>query len=113
MTLTGSELQIHSKDFRVQEGKWMRLRKWPTRIKPVYESKEQYQELLTAHVRELSALQHLHYASNRYAMLLIFQVMDAAGKDGASGTSYPGSISKEPDVQFQTTVSQGTGARFS
>jgi PPK2 family polyphosphate:nucleotide phosphotransferase len=31
----------------------------------------------------LSKLQHLHYASNRYALLLIFQGMDAAGKDGA------------------------------
>jgi PPK2 family polyphosphate:nucleotide phosphotransferase len=34
-------------------------------------------------VKELTELQRLHYASNRYAMLLIFQAMDAAGKDGA------------------------------
>ena len=34
-------------------------------------------------MEELSSLQRLHYASNRYAMLLIFQGMDAAGKDGA------------------------------
>ena len=33
--------------------------------------------------RSLSALQELLYASNRYAILLIFQAMDAAGKDGA------------------------------
>jgi len=38
---------------------------------------------LKKHVEELSALQQLHYASNRYALLLIFQGMDAAGKDGA------------------------------
>ena len=31
----------------------------------------------------MSALQHLYYASDRYAMLLVFQGMDAAGKDGA------------------------------
>ena len=31
----------------------------------------------------MSSLQQLHYASNRYALLLIFQGMDAAGKDGA------------------------------
>jgi PPK2 family polyphosphate:nucleotide phosphotransferase len=43
----------------------------------------QYQKLLEEHVEELSSLQHLHYASNRYALLLIFQGMDAAGKDGA------------------------------
>ena len=48
-----------------------------------YKSKKQYQKLLEEHVEELSSLQHLHYASNRYALLLIFQAMDAAGKDGA------------------------------
>ena len=40
-------------------------------------------KLLEEHVAQLSALQQLHYASNRYAVLLIFQAMDAAGKDGA------------------------------
>ncbi|HUW50361.1 MAG TPA: ADP-polyphosphate phosphotransferase, partial [Sulfuricella sp.] len=65
------------------EGENVKLKKWPTLVKPVYQSKEQYQELLEEQVAELSALQRLHYASNRYAVLLIFQAMDAAGKDGA------------------------------
>ena len=52
-------------------------------MKPYCKSKEQYQQLLEEHVEELSSLQRLHYASNRYALLLIFQGMDAAGKDGA------------------------------
>ena len=52
-------------------------------VKPFCKSKKQYQKLLGEHVEELSSLQHLHYASNRYALLLIFQGMDAAGKDGA------------------------------
>ncbi len=64
-------------------GKKVKLSKWPTLVKPVYKSKEQYQELLASHVEKLSSLQHLHYASNRYALLLIFQGMDAGGKDGA------------------------------
>jgi len=76
-------MNIHSEDFRVEPGEKVRLGKWPTIVKPVYRSKEQYKELLGAHVAELSALQQLHYASNRYAVLLIFQAMDAAGKDGA------------------------------
>jgi len=76
-------MKISSKDFRVQEGDEVDLKKWPTTVKPVYKSKEQYQKLLEEHVAQLSALQHLHYASNRYAVLLIFQAMDAAGKDGA------------------------------
>jgi PPK2 family polyphosphate:nucleotide phosphotransferase len=76
-------MKINSKNFRVKEGAEVRLVKWPTRIKPVYKSKEQYQKLLREHVEKLSALQELHYASNQYAILLIFQAMDTAGKDGA------------------------------
>jgi PPK2 family polyphosphate:nucleotide phosphotransferase len=76
-------MQIDSSDFRVKEGDAVNLRKWPTRAKPVYDSKENYRKLLEDHVARLSALQELHYASNRHAVLLIFQAMDAAGKDGA------------------------------
>jgi len=76
-------MKIKAKDFRVQQGDEVNLKKWPTLVEPVYQSKAQYKELLDAQVSELSALQHLHYASNRYAVLLIFQAMDAAGKDGA------------------------------
>ena len=52
-------------------------------VEPVYKSKKQYKKLLDDHVGQLSALQQLLYASNRHAVLLIFQAMDAAGKDGA------------------------------
>lgn len=76
-------MKVSAKDFRVKEGDKVNLRKWPTSVDPVYTSKEHYKELLAEHVARLSALQHLHYASNRYAVLLIFQAMDAAGKDGA------------------------------
>ena len=76
-------MKIHSKDFRVREGDEVSLKKWPTSIDPVYKSKTQYQELLAHHVAQLSSQQQLLYASNRHAILLIFQAMDAAGKDGA------------------------------
>jgi PPK2 family polyphosphate:nucleotide phosphotransferase len=76
-------MKIDSKDFRVGSGKKVSLSEWPTTIKPICGSKKQYQKLLEEHVAELSSLQQLHYASNRYALLLIFQGMDAAGKDGA------------------------------
>jgi PPK2 family polyphosphate:nucleotide phosphotransferase len=76
-------MKIKLKDFRVKEGDKVKLKKWPTRIEDVYQSKDRYRELLEAQVAELSALQQLLYASNRYAVLLIFQAMDAAGKDGA------------------------------
>ena len=76
-------MKINSKDFRVRKGDEVNLKKWPTTVEPVYESKEHYHKLLGEHVAQLSALQQLLYASNRYAVLLIFQAMDAAGKDGA------------------------------
>ncbi|MBE0621446.1 MAG: polyphosphate kinase 2 family protein [Burkholderiales bacterium] len=76
-------MKIKPADFRVPAGKKVDLQKWPTRVKPVYKSKKAYAKLLQQQVEELSALQRLHYASNRYAVLLIFQAMDAAGKDGA------------------------------
>jgi PPK2 family polyphosphate:nucleotide phosphotransferase len=76
-------MKIDSKDFRVRPEKKVKLKEWPTIVKPFCKSKKRYQKLLGEHVEELSLLQHLHYASNRYALLLIFQGMDAGGKDGA------------------------------
>jgi PPK2 family polyphosphate:nucleotide phosphotransferase len=76
-------MKIKPDDFRVREGETVDLAKRKTLTKPVYRSKGQYAKLLAAHVEALSALQELHYASNRHALLLIFQAMDAAGKDGA------------------------------
>jgi PPK2 family polyphosphate:nucleotide phosphotransferase len=76
-------MHIKSADFRVNEGAKVDLKKWPTRVSPSYKTSRQYKDLLAAHVQELSAQQELLYASNSYALLLIFQAMDAAGKDGA------------------------------
>ena len=76
-------MKIDPEDFRVREGDKVKLKKWPTVVKPVYRSKKDYEKLLAEHVAQLSALQQLQYASNTYALLLIFQAMDAAGKDGA------------------------------
>jgi PPK2 family polyphosphate:nucleotide phosphotransferase len=76
-------MKINPKYFRVKEGKKVNLKTWPTLVNPFYKSKEQYHKLLGEQVVELSMLQQLHYAANRHAVLLIFQAMDAAGKDGA------------------------------
>jgi PPK2 family polyphosphate:nucleotide phosphotransferase len=77
------KMKINSKDFRVRPGEKVKLSEWPTMMKPFFKSKKRYQKLLGEHAEELGALQQLHYESNRYALLLIFQGMDAAGKDGA------------------------------
>ena len=74
---------IDSNHFRVRPADKVKLKDWPTSVKPFGKSKKEYKKLLEAHVEELSALQRLHYASNRHALLIVFQGMDAAGKDGA------------------------------
>jgi PPK2 family polyphosphate:nucleotide phosphotransferase len=76
-------MKIHTKDFRVPEQDEVDLGKWRTTVDSVYKSKKQYHKMLEDHVAQLSSQQQLLYASNRYAVLLIFQAMDAAGKDGS------------------------------
>ncbi|NLP64716.1 ADP-polyphosphate phosphotransferase [Paraburkholderia sacchari] len=75
-------MKISSGDFRVHEGVAVDLNRWPTITTPVYKSKDQYHVMLAEHIGQLSALQSVLYADNRYAVLFIFQAMDAAGKDG-------------------------------
>lgn len=113
-------MKTRSNDFRVKEGEKVRLEKWPTRVEAVYRSRKNYSKILKKQVKELSELQHLHYASNRYALLLIFQAMDAAGKDGAirhvmSGVNpqgcqvfsfkHPSATELEHDFLWRTTQS--------
>ena len=75
--------RINAEAFRVQPGSHVRLSKWPTRVDPVYRSADHYKELLADHIGRLSDLQSRHYAANQHSLLVIFQAMDAAGKDGA------------------------------
>ncbi len=75
--------RIHGEPYRVQPGSRVDLKTWPTRVKPVYRSKRDYKALLRAHVEELDDLQSRLYAVDQSALLIIFQAMDAAGKDGA------------------------------
>jgi PPK2 family polyphosphate:nucleotide phosphotransferase len=75
-------MEINSEAFLVQPGEKLKLHTQQTRINPFYKSKEHYQEILDKHTEKLSELQSLIYSHNRYSILLIFQAMDAAGKDG-------------------------------
>jgi PPK2 family polyphosphate:nucleotide phosphotransferase len=76
-------MKIDSDDFRVRHNQNVDLNKWPTDIKPYYDSKKQFKKTLRKRIDAMSDLQSLLYAANRYAVLLIFQAMDAAGKDSA------------------------------
>lgn len=75
-------MKIDVEKFRIREGSKVRLKDWPTRVKPLYASKSKYEALLASHVDKLQELQSLLYAHNRYALLLVFQAMDTGGKDG-------------------------------
>jgi len=66
----------------IRKGEQVSLDKRPTLVEPMYRSKKEYKTMLADHVAQLSKLQQVHYADNRYSVLLIFQAMDAAGKDG-------------------------------
>ena len=76
-------MKINSVDYLVRPGKKVKLDKWPTIVKSVYKSKDEYKQLLGEHIEKLSSLQNLLYAHNKYSVLLIFQSMDAAGKDSS------------------------------
>jgi PPK2 family polyphosphate:nucleotide phosphotransferase len=76
-------MKIDSEKFRAAEGKKIKLDDWPTKVEPVYRSKKDYQKLLEDHIAELGEQQKRLYASNSHALLIIFQAMDTAGKDGA------------------------------
>ena len=76
-------MKINSKDFLVRPEEKVKLHKRPTNLPPICKSKEQSKKLLGEHIEELSLLQNLLYADNRYSLLLIFQSMDAAGKDSS------------------------------
>jgi PPK2 family polyphosphate:nucleotide phosphotransferase len=75
-------MKIKTKEFYVNEGEVVNLKKWPTFVKSLQLSQKEYQSVLEKHISELSRLQNLHYAANRNALLLVFQGMDSAGKDG-------------------------------
>ena len=76
-------MKIETKDFRVREGKNVNLKKWPTKVMPYYDSKKHCKKILRERIEKLSDLQTILYASDNFSLLLIFQAMDAAGKDSA------------------------------
>jgi len=67
---------------RIAPGESVDLNQRPTSIKPLYVDKIEYKALLKANVRRLSDMQERFFADDRHALLIIFQAMDTAGKDG-------------------------------
>jgi PPK2 family polyphosphate:nucleotide phosphotransferase len=76
-------MKIDAREFKVRKGEKVNLKKRPTKVAPFFDSKQEYKTLLEKHKDKLTELQRMLYASNQHSLLLIFQAMDAAGKDGA------------------------------
>jgi PPK2 family polyphosphate:nucleotide phosphotransferase len=72
------------KDYiEIDSKKKVNLKKLPTQIKPRYRDGKEYQALLNANRSILEESQVLLYSNHARSMLIIFQGMDTAGKDGA------------------------------
>lgn len=74
--------KIKTRRFRVSDDEKVRLKSWPTRAERTYRDPRHYRVLLDKHVEALSDLQMKFFADGRFSLLLVFQAMDAAGKDG-------------------------------
>ena len=68
--------------FKVTKGKNFRLKDWDPSDTLKFNDKEQAEKILADGVERIAKLQDKLYADNRWSLLLIFQAMDAAGKDG-------------------------------
>jgi len=75
-----SKLSSHC---QINHGKNFRLKDFDPRATTGIHGKEHAEELLKKGIAEMAELQDMLYAQDRWAVLLIFQAMDAAGKDGA------------------------------
>lgn len=120
-------MPIDTSPYRIKENSKVNLKRLPTLVDPVYKSKRQYEQLLDKHVSEMSRMQEILYADDTYSMLLIFQAMDAAGKDGTirhvmSGINpqgcqvfsfkHPSPIELDHDFLWRTTLCLPERGRF-
>jgi len=75
-------MKIDVSKFRVKPGAKVKLKDLPTKTKSVCGSEDEYKQLMEQHVKQLAKLQEVLYGANKYAVLLVLQGMDTAGKDG-------------------------------
>lgn len=74
--------KVNPNDFRYDGSKEFKIKELDTKIPEIYKDKNDYKNILEGNADELDELQSLMYAHDRYGLLVIFQAMDAAGKDG-------------------------------
>ena len=74
---------MNTNDFLVREGDVVDLKKYPTILPDNGVTKKEAKKDLQKNLERMAELQDLLYAHNKYGLLIIFQAMDAAGKDSA------------------------------
>ncbi len=67
--------------YRVESGKDFKLKDFKTGDTGQFKNKKEAKLAMRENIEELKLLQEKLYAQNKYAVLIIFQAMDAAGKD--------------------------------
>ncbi len=75
------KLELDLTQFRHSGEKEFRIADAATQLAPLYKNKKDYKKQLKSYRSEINALQNTMYAHNRYGALILFQAMDAAGKD--------------------------------
>jgi PPK2 family polyphosphate:nucleotide phosphotransferase len=75
-------MELDTSAYRIKQGEQVDLDARPTLVDPLYAGKSDYKDLLKANVKRLSDLQERFYAADKHALLIVFQAMDTAGKDG-------------------------------
>jgi PPK2 family polyphosphate:nucleotide phosphotransferase len=80
---------IDTSRFRAKAGKFV-LQDFATRVAPLYKSKQRQAAMLTQYTTQLSELQQKLYAQNTHSLLVVFQAMDAAGKDSTIAHVFSG-----------------------
>jgi polyphosphate kinase 2 (PPK2 family) len=73
---------INLDEYLAKPGKKIKLKSYSTSTKNKPLEKARGEELLARGIQELANLQDMLYAHNEYSVLIVFQAMDAAGKDG-------------------------------
>lgn len=68
--------------FRYDGDKPFKIKKAPTKVDDLYEDDDHYEALLRQQSAEIDKWQERMFSHNRYGLVVVFQALDAAGKDG-------------------------------
>lgn len=100
-----STSKINSRDYLLPMIDKGDISQWHTTTETFYKSKREYKDMLEAHAEQLSTRQEMLFAGKQQSLLLIFQAMDAAGKDSTIKATLTGINPQGCDVHSFTAPS--------